>query len=76
LLLTASISLFSTSMYSVGLTVVPSGTNSKWMIPLISKKQMKIVLILDFVIHGFFGLGIHHKPFLIPLMFYLSISTV
>jgi hypothetical protein len=38
-----------------------------------SKKQIKIVFIFDFVIHGFFGLGIHHKLFLIPLTFHLAI---
>jgi hypothetical protein len=39
------------------LMVVPSGTNSKWMIPLMSKKQINIVLILDFDIHSIFDLG-------------------
>jgi hypothetical protein len=37
--------------------MVPSGTNSKWMMSLMLKKQIKIVLILDFDICGFFDLG-------------------
>jgi hypothetical protein len=53
--------------------VVPSGTNSKWMTPMMSKKQINIILILDFDIRGFFGLGIHHELFLRSLTFHLAI---
>jgi hypothetical protein len=74
--LTASISLFSTSMWNVWLTGIPLGTNSKWMIPLMLKKQINIVFVVDFDIRIFFGLGICHKLFLISLTFYLAISAV
>jgi hypothetical protein len=60
---TALVSSFKTSMQNVRLTAVPSGTNKKWMIPLLSKKQINIVLILDIEIHGSFGPGNHHKLF-------------
>jgi hypothetical protein len=50
--------------------VVPSGTNSKWMKPLMSKKQINID------INGFFGLGIRRKLFLTSLTFHLAISAV
>jgi hypothetical protein len=33
------------------------------MIPLMSKKQINIILMLDYDNHAFFGLGIHHKMF-------------
>jgi hypothetical protein len=56
--------------------VVPSGTDAKWLILLMSKKQNNVVLILDFGIRGFFGLGIHHKQSLTSLTFYLAISAV
>jgi hypothetical protein len=46
------------------------------MILLLSKKQINIVLMLDFDIHGFFGLGIHHELFLTYLMAHLAISAV
>jgi hypothetical protein len=74
--LTESISLFNISTYNVSLIVVPLGTNSKWMIPLMSKKLINIVLILDFDIRGFFGLGFHHKLFLISSTFHLATSAV
>jgi hypothetical protein len=54
----------------------PFVINSKWMIPLMSKKQIDVVFISDFDIHGFFGLGIHHKWILTSLMFHLAISGV
>jgi hypothetical protein len=41
-----------------------------------SKKQISIVLILDFDIRGFFGLGIHHTLFLTSLTFHLAIPAV
>jgi hypothetical protein len=37
--------------------VVLSGTDSKWIILLVSKKQINVVFILDFDIFGFFGVG-------------------
>jgi hypothetical protein len=40
------------------------------------EKECRIVLILDFDIHGFFGLGIHHKLFLTSVTFHLEISAV
>jgi hypothetical protein len=46
------------------------------MIPLMLKKQINIVLIMDFDIRGFFGLGIHHKLFWMSLAFNLVISVV
>jgi hypothetical protein len=46
------------------------------MIPVMSKKQINIILILDFDIRGFFGLGIHYKLFLTPVAFHLAISAV
>jgi hypothetical protein len=47
------------------------------MVPLISKKQFNIILILDFDIREYFGLGIHHELFfLTSLTFHLAISAV
>jgi hypothetical protein len=63
-------------MLNIRLTVVPSGTDSKWMTPLMSKKQINVVFIFDFDIRGFFGLGIHYQFFLTPLTFHLAISAV
>jgi hypothetical protein len=41
-----------------------------------SKKQINIILNLDFEIRGLFGLEIHYKLFLKPQMFPLAISAV
>jgi hypothetical protein len=56
--------------------VVPSGTDAKWLIPLMLKKQINVVSILAFDIRVFLGLGIPHELFLTSLTFYLAISAV
>jgi hypothetical protein len=44
-------------------------TNWKRISPLTSKNQINFVLILDFDIRGFFGLGMHHELFPTSLTF-------
>jgi hypothetical protein len=42
----------------------------------IEKSRSTLFWVLHFDVHGFPGLGIHHKLFLISLTFRLAISTV